>query len=248
VGKLHRGRSRPRARRSDARRRAGNSITQSIESLLRQPIGRLEFVERKLRNLAAFSRHRNSRLTTELVRTENELILWKMPPNCEGKYLQHLRQFSFAKPSRDTGGSNLPCSARQSVLFAYRPEMAANSRVGGLIRSARGSGERDQSCKSPIRHDSSLFGRDSVPRADFVRSHPDASPFLDRWSLVVRREEARLSNLQGVAAGRPIRSEHRSGSSDARRRGRRLAALHRWIPRLLERAVRAAPGGAHSCR
>jgi hypothetical protein len=25
-----------------------------------------------------------------------------MPPNCDAKYLQHLRQFSFAKPSRNT--------------------------------------------------------------------------------------------------------------------------------------------------
>jgi hypothetical protein len=147
-----------------------------------------------------------------------------------------------------TEGSNPSLSATQYVSFTYRPEIAANSRVGGLIRTARGTGERDESCKSPIRHDSSLFRRDSVPRADSVRSRPDASPVLDRWSSVVGSEEARLSSLQGVAAGRPIRSEHRPESSDARRRGRRLGALRRWIPRLLERAGRAAPYGAHSFR
>src|SRR5580700_10732307 len=61
-----------------------------------------------------------------------------------------------------TEGSNPSLSATQFVLFTYRPEMSANSRVGGLIRSARGTGESDHSCKSPIRHDSSLFRRDSV--------------------------------------------------------------------------------------
>jgi hypothetical protein len=147
-----------------------------------------------------------------------------------------------------TEGSNPSLSATQCVLFTYRPEIATNLRVGGPIRSARGTGERDRILQPLIRHDSSLFRRDSVPRANSVRSRPDASPFLDRWSLAVRSEEARLSNLQGVAAGRPIRLEHQPESSDARRRGGRLAALHRWIPRLLERAVRAAPSGAHSCR
>src|SRR5271167_2807816 len=69
-----------------------------------------------------------------------------------------------------TEGSNPSLSATQLVVFSYSPEMATNSRVGGPIRAARGTGERDQSCKSPIRHDSSLFRRDSVPRADSVRS------------------------------------------------------------------------------
>ena len=71
---------------------------------------------------------------------------------------------------------------------------------------------------------------------------------LHRRSLVGQKRRARPSNPQGAAAARPIRSEHRPESSDARRRGIRLAALHRWIPRLLERAGRAAPDGAHSCR
>jgi hypothetical protein len=125
-----------------------------------------------------------------------------------------------------TEGSNPSLSATQLVVFSYRPEIAANSRVGGLIRSARGSGESDQSCKSPIRPDSSLFRRDSVPRAGCVRSRPDASP-LSRSMLFseVRSEEARPSNPQEAAAARAIRSEHRPESSDARRRGRRFAAL-----------------------
>ena len=38
-----------------------------------------------------------------------------MPPNYDAKYLQHLRQFSFGKPSRDTGGSNPIPSAKQSA-------------------------------------------------------------------------------------------------------------------------------------
>jgi hypothetical protein len=74
------------------------------------------------------------------------------------------------------------------VVFGYSPEIAANSRVGGLIRSARGSGESDQSCKSPIRPDSSLFRRDSVPRADSVRSRPDASPFARSMVLSGRKQ------------------------------------------------------------
>jgi hypothetical protein len=52
---------------------------------------------------------------------------------------------------------------------------------------ARGSGESDQSCKSPIRLDSSLFRRDSVPRADSVRSRPDASPFARSMVLSGRK-------------------------------------------------------------
>src|SRR5277367_4763445 len=80
-----------------------------------------------------------------------------------------------------TEGSNPSLSATQHVLFTYRLEMSANSRVGGLIRSAGGTRERDQSCKSPIRDDSSLFRRDSVPRADSFRSCPDVSPVLGRW-------------------------------------------------------------------
>ena len=90
-----------------------------------------------------------------------------------------------------SGGSNPPLSAIQSVEFTYNPEKAANKRVGGLIRSAGGSGESDQSCKSPIFPDSSLFRRDSVPRADSVRSRPDASPF------------ARSKVLGGSEAKRP---------------------------------------------
>src|SRR5271157_1256016 len=39
-----------------------------------------------------------------------------------------------------TEGSNPSLSATQYVLFTYRPEIAANSRVGGLIRSTRGTG------------------------------------------------------------------------------------------------------------
>jgi len=76
-------------------------------------------------------------------------------------------------------------------LFHYRAEIAANSRVGGLIRTACGSGESDQSCKSPIRPDSSLFRRDSVPRAGCVRSRPGASRF------------ARSKVLSGQEAKRP---------------------------------------------
>src|SRR5271163_3258279 len=41
-----------------------------------------------------------------------------------------------------TEGSNPSLSARQLAVFGYSPEIAANSRVGGLIRSARGSGEK----------------------------------------------------------------------------------------------------------
>ena len=75
-------------------------------------------------------------------------------------------------------GSNLTASsATQDILLPYSPEIAAKWRVGGLIRSARGSGERDQSCKPPIFADSSPFRRDSVPRADFFRLRPDASTF-----------------------------------------------------------------------
>ena len=69
-----------------------------------------------------------------------------------------------------SGGSNPSLSATQSVEFTYNLEKAANPRVGEPIRAARGTGERDQSCKSRIRRDSSLFRRDSVPRADSVRS------------------------------------------------------------------------------
>ena len=36
-------------------------------------------------------------------------------------------------------------------IFIYNAELAANSRVSGLIRSARGTGESDKSCKSQIR-------------------------------------------------------------------------------------------------
>ena len=66
-----------------------------------------------------------------------------------------IREFDAENSSPQTASP-----AIQSVLVHYIPEIAANSRVGGLIRSARGSGESDQSCKSPIRPDSSQFRRD----------------------------------------------------------------------------------------
>ena len=147
----------------------------------------------------------------------------------------------------DTEGSNPSLSATQSVglLTIGDSRKLARGRADSL---SRGSGESDQSCKLPIRHDSSLF--EEIRCHERILSDRDPKR-LRSWidgRKVVRSEEARLSNPQGVAAGRPIRSEHRSGSSDAPRRGRRLAALHRWIPRLLEREVRAAPDGAHSYR
>ncbi len=76
-----------------------------------------------------------------------------------------------------TEGSNPSLSATQFVVFTYNLEKAANARVDGPICAARGTGESEHSWKSLIRHDSSLFRRDSVPRADSVRSPLDASRF-----------------------------------------------------------------------
>ena len=78
-------------------------------------------------------------------------ILWTMLRSRQRKFLKQSRRFSFGKTSRDTGVSNPPLSATQSVVFTYIPEKAANPRVDGPIRAARGTGESDQSCKSPIR-------------------------------------------------------------------------------------------------
>ena len=44
-----------------------------------------------------------------------------------------------------TEGSNPSLSAKQSVVFAYYREKAADPRADGPIRAARGTGERDQS-------------------------------------------------------------------------------------------------------
>src|SRR5258708_31354752 len=44
-----------------------------------------------------------------------------MLTNFNAKDLQHLRQLSFGKPSRDTGGSNPPCSGSQSPIFVDSP-------------------------------------------------------------------------------------------------------------------------------
>jgi hypothetical protein len=65
-----------------------------------------------------------------------------------------------------TEGSNPYLSANQFVGFAYNTERAANPRVDGPIRAARGIRERDNPYKSPIQRDPSLFRKDSVPRAE----------------------------------------------------------------------------------
>src|SRR5271167_2957911 len=50
-------------------------------------LGRLEFVGRKSHGPAAFSRHRNSRLTTNSYRTEGELTLWRILTDFHAKFL-----------------------------------------------------------------------------------------------------------------------------------------------------------------
>src|SRR5579863_7444245 len=61
-----------------------------------------------------------------------------------------------------TEGSNPSLSAIESLCFCLGPEMIEIRARCGLIRLAPGSGGSDQSCKSPIRSDSSLFRSDSV--------------------------------------------------------------------------------------
>ena len=94
-----------------------------------------------------------------------------------GAIVRQTRANSAQISPSGTGGSNPPLSANESLSVYIGPEMIEIRAPCGLIHSARGSGERDQSCRSPIRPDSSLFRKDSVPRADSVRSRPDASPF-----------------------------------------------------------------------
>src|SRR5229473_796709 len=47
-------------------------------------------------------------------RTESELILWTTPAISTADFLQYSHGFSFGRVSRDTGGSNPPCSCSQS--------------------------------------------------------------------------------------------------------------------------------------
>src|ERR1039458_6769050 len=63
-----------------------------------------------------------------------------MQPNCDAKYLQHLRAFSFEKTSRDTGVSNPPRSSKQSGISAilrrvwiHSPRVAMESSKPSLL-------------------------------------------------------------------------------------------------------------------
>ena len=56
-----------------------------------------------------------------------------------------------------SGGSNPPLSANESFSVCDSATDDRNTRLCGLFRTARGSGERDQPDKSPIRPDLSLF-------------------------------------------------------------------------------------------
>ena len=99
-------------------------------------------------------------------------------------WLTRIAPFSaanFAESSLHMTGS----SANESLSVYIGPEMIEIRVPCGLIHSARGSGESDQSCRSPIRPDSSLFRKDSVPRADSVRQRPDASPFARSMVLSI---------------------------------------------------------------
>jgi hypothetical protein len=80
---------------------------------------------------------------------------------------------------RGTGGSNPPLSATQFVGLANIREDTAIPRVDGPIRSPGGTGESEQSQKAPIHPDSSLFGKDSVPRAE--------SPYSRLRGLILRQ-------------------------------------------------------------
>src|SRR5208283_119512 len=90
-------------------------------------------------------------------------ILWRarQPPRVNRR-LSTAAQVSTAlstvnRLTRESGSHQTASSATQSVEFTYNLEKAANPRVGGPIRAARGTGEREHSWKSLIRHDSSLF-------------------------------------------------------------------------------------------
>ena len=99
---------------------------------------------------------------------------------------------------RGSGGSNPPLSATQFVGLAEIWEDAAIPRVDGAIRSPGGTGESEQSHKAPIHPDSSLFGKDSVPRAE--------SPYIRVRGLILHQIDVLGVGRENVKGERPFQS------------------------------------------
>jgi len=130
-------------------------------------------------------------------------------------------------------------------VFSYSSEIAANARVGGLIRSARGSGESEQSCKLPIR---------PIPLcSEEIRCHERVVSdraltllrSLDRWSLVgrKRRGTALKESLRTTKARSHPQQRHRArrGAGEAFAYSAALALAQRSnSPRSATESVRAA--------